>query len=387
MGIALPDGQKGGAAPEKREVRIGFIALTDCAPVIVAAAKGFDRKHGIRILPSREASWAAVRDKLLSGEHDAAHVLYGLIYGVHLGIGSARRDMAIAMGLSRNGQGISLSNKLRARGVSDGASLARLIAAEPGLHTFAHTFPTGTHAMWLYYWLATLGIHPLRDVRTTTVPPPQMVAQMRAGKMDGYCVGEPWNARAIVDKIGFSAINSQDIWPDHPGKALGMTAEFIDRHPHTARAVTAALLDAARWCDAEGNRAELAHLIAGRNVLDTDVSVIEGRLRGDYEDGLGRRWQDPHYLRYFDDGAVNHPWLSDGMWFLTQYRRWGMLRDAPDYLAVARQVNRLDLYREACVQVGITAPDAVLRRSVLIDGKVWDGSDPAGYAESFTIAA
>ncbi len=234
---ALPPGVRGAAwaagsdAPEKKEVRIGFIPLTDCASVVMASVMKFDEKYGIKIMPTKEASWAAVRDKLVNGEIDAAHVLYGLIYGVQMGVGGPKKDMANLMTLNNNGQAITLANKLKDQGVTDGASLKKLITAKPGEYTFAQTFPTGTHAMWLYYWLAANDINPLKDVKTITVPPPQMVANMRVGNMDGYCVGEPWNNRAIVDKIGFTAVTTQDIWVDHPEKVLGTTAEFVGKYP------------------------------------------------------------------------------------------------------------------------------------------------------------
>ncbi|HMM72385.1 MAG TPA: CmpA/NrtA family ABC transporter substrate-binding protein, partial [Rhodocyclaceae bacterium] len=196
----------GSDAPEKKEVKIGFIPLTDCSSVVMAAVEKFDQKYGIKIIPSKEASWASVRDKLVNGELDAAHVLYGLIYGVHLGVGGPKKDMAMLMNLNHNGQAITLANKLKDQGVTDGASLKKLLATKPGEYTFAQTFPTGTHAMWLYYWLAANGINPMKDVKVITVPPPQMVANMRVGNMDGFCVGEPWNNRAIMDKIGFTAV-------------------------------------------------------------------------------------------------------------------------------------------------------------------------------------
>lgn len=200
----------GSDRPEQTTVRVGFIPLTDCAPLAIAAAKGFDKKYGITTAPSKEASWAAVRDKLVAGELDAAHILYGLLYGLELGIASKPQAMANLMTLNRNGQAITLSSELQEKGVTDLGGLKRLIdRSAPGSYTFAHTFPTGTHAMWLYYWLASAGIDPFNDVRTVVVPPPQMVMNMRIGNMSGFCVGEPWNARAINDRIGFTAATSQ----------------------------------------------------------------------------------------------------------------------------------------------------------------------------------
>jgi nitrate/nitrite transport system substrate-binding protein len=377
----------GSDAPEKTDVKIGFIPLTDCASVVMAAEKGFDRKHGIKITPSKEASWAGVRDKLVNGELDASHVLYGLIYGLQLGIGGPRKDMAVLMNLNHNGQAITLNNQLRAKGVSDGAGLARLVKAEPKEWTFAQTFPTGTHAMWLYYWMATYGIDPFKDVKIITVPPPQMVANMRVDKMDGYCVGEPWNARAIHDKIGFTAATTQDIWTDHPEKVLGTTLEFVQRYPNTARAMVAAILEASKYIDTMSNRAETARIISGKAYVNTEFDVIEDRMLGQYDNGIGKKWQDANYMKFFNDGKVNFPYLSDGMWFLTQHKRWGLLKDHPDYLAVAKQVNQIKIYKEAAALTRTAVPKSEMRSSKLIDGVVWDGKNPKAYADGFKVKA
>src|SRR5437868_10530250 len=155
----------GSDKPEKEEVRIGFIPLTDCASVVMASVLGFDKKYGVKIIPTKEASWAGVRDKLVNGELDMAHVLYGLIYGVHLGVSGPKKDMAVLMTLNNNGQAITLSKKLADQGAVDGASLAKVMAGEKAEYTFAQTFPTGTHAMWLYYWMAANGINPLKDAK------------------------------------------------------------------------------------------------------------------------------------------------------------------------------------------------------------------------------
>lgn len=372
--------------PEKDSVRIGYIALTDCASVVMAAVLGFDRRHGIKIELSREASWAGVRDKLNNGELDAAHALYGMVYGTQLGIGAVRRDMAVLMNLNHNGQAITLSRQLAAQGAVDGPSLAQLMRTRPRTYTFAQTFPTGTHAMWLYYWLAAHGIDPLRDARVITVAPPQMVAHMRAGHMDGFCAGEPWGGDAVLAGVGVTAATSQQIWPGHPEKVLGCTADFADRHPATCRAMVAAVLEASRWIAAsEANQREAAAALAASQYVNASPEAITERFLGHYQDGLGGRWDDPAHLDFYDDGRVNFPYLSDGMWFMTQLRRWGLLKEDPDYLAVAGRVNRLDLYRAGAALAGVPVPAGSLRASTLIDGVVWDGSDPAAYAASFPI--
>jgi nitrate/nitrite transport system substrate-binding protein len=378
----------GSDAPEKKEVRIGFIPLTDCASVVMASVMKFDEKYGIKIIPTKEASWAGVRDKLSNGELDMAHVLYGLIYGVHLGVGGPKKDMAVLMTLNNNGQAITLSKKLADKGAVDGASLAKLMAAEKREYTFAQTFPTGTHAMWLYYWMASAGINPMKDAKVITVPPPQMVANMRVGNMDGYCVGEPWNHRAIADKIGVTAVTTQDVWKDHPEKVLGCTGEFAQKYPNTARAVIMAVLDASRWIDTGlQNKMKMAETIAERAYVNTSVDVINQRILGRYENGMGKTWDDPNYMKFFNDGAVNYPYLSDGMWFLTQHKRWGLLKEHPDYLKVAREINKTELYKQAASQLKVSVPTSDMRSSKLIDGVVWDGKEPAQYADAFKVRA
>ena len=377
----------GSDAPEITEVKIGFIPLTDCAPIVIAAEMGFDKKYGIKIIPAKQASWAAIRDKTVNGELHASHVLYGLIYGVQLGIGGQQKDMKVLMSLNNNGQGITLSTQLADKGVKDGKSLKRVMANENRDFTFAQTFPTGTHAMWLNYWLAANGINPVKDVKNIVVPPPQMVANMRIGNMDGYCVGEPWNAKAVIDKLGFTVSTTQDIWTDHPEKVLGTTAEFVAKNPNTTRAMIAAILDACKYIDALDNRAKVAKLISGKAYVNTAEDVIGGRFVGDYDNGIGKKYKDPNYMKFYQDGAVNFPYLSDGMWFLTQHKRWGLLKTDPDYLAVATKVNEIKLYTEAASLTGTSVPKNQMRTSKLMDGVVWDGSNPSAYAAGFKIKA
>ncbi|CAB5686890.1 CmpA/NrtA family ABC transporter substrate-binding protein [Comamonas aquatica] len=378
----------GSDAPEKKEVRIGFIPLTDCASVVMASVLGLDKKYGVTIVPSKEASWAGVRDKLVNGELDFAHVLYGLVYGLHLGVGGPKKDMAVLMGLNQNGQAITLSKALADKGAVDGPSLAKAMSQNPRDYTFAGTFPTGTHAMWMHYWLAAAGINPLSGAKLITVPPPQMVANMRVGNMDGFCVGEPWNHRAIMDGIGITANTTQDIWKDHPEKVLGATGDFANQYPNTCRAVIMAILEAGRWIDASlQNKLKMAETVAQKSYINTSVDAINQRILGRYQNGLGKTWDDPHHMKFFNDGAVNFPYLSDGMWFLTQHKRWGLLKSHPDYLAVAKQINRIDLYTQAASQLKVAVPKDAMRSSKLMDGVVWDGKNPAQYADSFKIKA
>ncbi len=387
-GVGVGAWAQGSDKPEKEEVRIGFIPLTDCASIVMASVLGFDKKYGVKIVPTKEASWAGVRDKLVNGELDMAHVLYGLVYGVHLGVSGPKKDMAVLMTLNQNGQAITLSKKLADKGATDINTLAKVMAADKRDYTFAHTFPTGTHAMWLYYWLASGGIDPMKDTKVITVPPPQMVANMRVGNMDGFCVGEPWNHRAVIDGIGVTAATTQDIWKDHPEKVLGTTGDFVKKYPNTARAVIMAVLEAGRWIDANlANKQKMAETIADKSYVNTNVDAINQRILGRYQNGLGKTWDDPNPMKFFADGAATFPYLSDGMWFLTQHKRWGLLKEHPDYLAVAKQINKIDLYTQAAAGLKVGVPKDPMRTSKLMDGVVWDGKDPKKYADGFKVRA
>jgi len=376
----------GSDAPEKTDVKVSFIALTDCSSVVMASHLGLDKKYGVKIIPTKEASWAAIRDKLVNGENDLSHILYGLIYGLQMGVGGQQKDMSLLMTLNNNGQAITLSKALYQKGVTDGEKLKALIDKEKREYTFAHTFPTGTHAMWLYYWLAHYGINPFKDVKVITVPPPQMVANMRSGNMDGYCVGEPWNARAIVDGVGFTATTTQAIWKDHPEKVLGATADFVKKNPNTCRAVVSAILEASKYIDSSTkNKNETAEVVSVPSFVNTDVNVIRDRMLGRYSNGIGKTWDDADPMRFYNDGAVNFPYLSDGMWFMTQHKRWGLLKEDPDYLAIAKKVNNIQIYKDAATATKTSIPKSEMRSSKFFDDKVWNGQNPKAYAESFKI--
>jgi len=377
----------GTGALEKTDLTIGFIPLTDCASIVMASELGLFKKYGLNVTVSKEASWAAVRDKLVLGQLDAAHVLYGLVYGAHLGIGSQKKDMAILMGLNHNGQAITLSNKLKDVGVTDGASLKKLVDKKEREYTFAQTFPTGTHAMWLYYWLGANGINPFTDIKNITIPPPQMVSNMRVGNMDGFCVGEPWNARAIFDQIGFTATTTQAIWKDHPEKVLGTTKEFVDKYPNTTRAMMRAVLEASQYIDVMANRTKVAEIIGGKSYVNAPSPVILGRMLGNYENGLGKTWKDPDYMKFYDDGQVNFPYYSHGIWFLTQLRRWGLLKQDIDYASVAKQVNQVGLYTEVAKSMNIAVPSNPMKTETLFDGVVFDPNKAKEYVSSFKIKA
>src|SRR6187399_2862711 len=253
----VPKGWAGGIyaddSPETPDVRFGIIALTDCSSIVMAHELGLFKKYGIESVISKEASWAVIRDKLSLGENQATHMLIGMPLASTMGLaGSPVKPMVIPWLLNRNGQAITLNNKLKQAGVRTPAALKPLVdkaraAGDP--LSFAMTFPPGTHAMWMRYWLASGGIHPDKDVSLITIPPPQMVANMKVDKMDGFCVGEPWNARAIADGIGYTAVTTQQIWKDHPEKVLAFTEEFAEKNPKTVKAILRAVTESSQYID------------------------------------------------------------------------------------------------------------------------------------------
>ena len=219
--------------------------------------------------------------------------------------------------------------------------------------TFAMTFPPGTHAMWMRYYLAAGGINPDKDVALITVPPAQMVANMKIGKMDGFCVGEPWGARAIADKIGYTSVTTQDIWKDHPEKVCAFTADFAEKNPKTVKAVLKGLHEASVWLDDLNNRPEQCEIVSKPNYINCDKDIILGRLQGRMDYGDGRTMQDEYYM-HFSKRNCNFPQPKFAKWWLTQFRRWGMVTGAPDYAGVASKVMRGDIYTEAMKEIGVT---------------------------------
>jgi nitrate/nitrite transport system substrate-binding protein len=365
----------------QRLLRLGFMPLIDCAPLLAAVRLQLDRKHGLRLQLHRQASWAAIRDKLLAGELDAAHALTGLVHGVQWGIGGVQADLSILLTLNRNGQGIVLSNSL-SQALIAGRSLSEAFSGLGRPPVLAQTFPTGTHAMWLYYWLAAHGVSPLHAIRSVAMPPPQMADALARGELDGYCAGEPWAQQAETLQVGRRLVASGEIWPDHPEKVLACRRDFATLEPETAVALTATLLEACRWLDEPGNRKQAAAWLAEPEVIGLPVAQIAACLDADAA-GM-------HRLSFHNEGAVNFPYLSDGLWFLSQFRRWGWLaqdRSESDWARQVADVHGTTRYREAAASVGVQVPVAENRRSVLCDGIVWDGHAAQAYADAFAIRA
>ncbi|MDP9170140.1 MAG: ABC transporter substrate-binding protein [Acidobacteriota bacterium] len=392
LAAGLPAGWAGTAyasdAPEAKEVRFGIIALTDCSPIVMAHELGYFRKFGVNSVISKEASWAVIRDKINLGENQATHMLIGMPFASTMGLmGSPVKPMVIPWMLNRNGQAITLSNDLKKYGVKISSAPLKAVAAKAKADgkplTFAMTFPTGTHAMWMRYWLAAGGIHPDKDISLVTIPPAQMIANMKVGKMDGYCVGEPWNFRAIKDGIGYTAVTTQQMWKDHPEKVCAFTAEFAEKNPKTVKAILKALQMASEWGDKMENRPRLAETVSQPTYINCPPDIILERLQGRYEYGDGRVEQDPNYM-IFNQRDCNYPQKTFGLWWLSQFRRWGMVRDAPDYNGIVNKVMRPDIYSEAMKEMGVAVNAKDMVPQKLFDG-AFDPKDPEKYAKSFAV--
>jgi nitrate/nitrite transport system substrate-binding protein len=374
--------------PEVSDLRFGMIALTDCSPIVIAHEKGLFKKYGINSTIVKGASWAAIRDSLSNGDIHATHMLIGMPIASTMGLlGSPKKPMVIPWMLNRNGQAITLKMSLKGKVGADPKALKPLVdeAKKKGSPmTFAMTFPPGTHAMWMRYFLAAGGINPDTDVALVTVPPPQMVANMKVDKMDGFCVGEPWNARSIADGIGFTSITTQEIWKDHPEKVCAFTEEFAQKNPKTVKAVIKALHEASVWLDDMKNRPEQAAIVSKATYINCAPELILGRLQGHYDYGDGRKKEDENYM-IFSSRNCNYPQPKYAKFWLSQFRRWGMVTGAPDYEGVAKQVMRTDIYEEAMKELGVTHGGMSDAPETLFDGSTFDPKEPEKFATSFAI--
>lgn len=366
-------------------LRIGFVPLTDCAVLAVAHGKGFFRRHGVRVELGREASWASLRDKLTAGALDGAQLLAGMPLAGAVGIDPVAAPLLTAFSLGLNGNAITLSAALWARVVAADPTAARrrpltaevlrpLLDADRQagrrpLH-LAMVYPFAAHNYQLRYWLAAAGIDPDRDVRLSVVPPPRMVDALAEGHVDGCCVGEPWSTLAVRRGVGRIAITGYELWNNSPEKVFAVTRRFAERNPRTHLAVLGALLEAAAWADAAENRDELAHLLAAEHYVGAPADLIAAALAGHVAlDADGSRAALPDF-HVFHRYAANFPWVSHGMWFLLQMLRWGQLEPPVDVAAVASEVYRPDLYRQAAHALGMAAPDIDLKREG-VHGAPW----------------
>jgi nitrate/nitrite transport system substrate-binding protein len=391
---AISDTAPSGPRGSGEKIRIGFIALTDHASVVMAKELGLYEKYGLNVDVVKQASWASTRDNLLTGEIECAHCLFGMPFSVYTGVGGqAGQELFVAMILNNNGQATTLAREDFEGKVKYG-DMASVKAAVEQLRakkevTFAMTFPGGTHDMWLRYWLSAAGVDQ-NSVKIITIPPAQMVANMKVGNMDGYNVGEPWGGVAVKDGIGFTQIATQDIWKHHPEKALVANGDFAARRRSDLKLVMRAILEASQHIDSRKDPALVARTIGGSAYVNASADIIDARLEGKYNLGgdLGEKTFTDDAMLFHNDGFVNKPRKAHAIWFMTQYVRFGYLPSLPDVNAIADKLIIPGLYDEVAKEMGISVPqDDMDSFTLKLDGAKFDPGSPQAYLRSVGVAA
>ncbi len=409
---------------EKPQLTFGFIKLTDMAPLAIAKELGYFEDEGLFVTIEAQSNWKNVLDRVIDGQLDGSHMLAGQPIAAGAGFGR-QAELVTPFSMDLNGNGITVSNEVWAKmkpnvPVKDGKpvhpikadALAPVIkeyktAGKP--FKMGMVFPVSTHNYEIRYWLAAAGISPgfytadniqgqvNADVLLSVTPPPQMPATLEAGTIYGYCVGEPWNQQAVFKGIGVPVTTNYDIWKNNPEKVFVMTKKFVDTYPNTALAVTKALIRAAKWLDTPGNRPQAVGILSMPAYVGADSVVIANSMTGTFEFEKGDKREMPDFNVFFRYHAT-YPYYSDGVWFLTQMRRWGQIpesKPADWYHQTIKEIYRPDIWKKAAdmlVSEGhITSSDIPETdgykevTSDFIDGKTYDGKDPIGYINSFSI--
>ncbi len=411
---------------EKDELTLGFIKLTDCAPIIIAREKGFFEDEGLFVTLKAQANWKVLLDGVISGELDGAHMLAGQPLGATIGFGT-KGDVVTAFSMDLNGNATTVSNEVWALmkpniAQEDGKPVHPISAEalKPAIEKYksegkkfqmAMVFPVSTHNYELRYWLAAAGIHPGfytptditgttdADVLISVTPPPQMPATLEAGTISGYSVGEPWNQQAVFKGIGVPVITDYEIWKNNPEKVFGVTKQWAEQYPNTHVAVVKALIRAGQWLDADNgkNRAEAARILSKPEYVGADYEVIANSMTGTFEYEKGDKRSLPDFNVFFRYYAT-YPYYSDAIWYLTQMRRWGQIPEAkPDnwYEEIARKVYLPEIWLKAArelvaegkmSEVNIPQTDGYkLPTGDFIDGVVYDGRKPNEYLAKFPV--
>ena len=387
--------------PETTSVELGFIALTDAAPLIIAKEKGFFAKQGMTgVELKKQTSWAVTRDNLelgsAGGGIDGAHILSPMPYLLTTGAISKSKKpvpMNILARLNTQGQAISVSKEfLPAKFKAKSPGLVTAVAkknATGDKFKAAVTFPGGTHDLWMRYWLAANGVDPNKQADLVVIPPPQMVANMQSGTMDAFCVGEPWNERLVNKKLGYTAAQTGEIWKQHPEKAFAMRADWVKKNPNAALRLLMAVQQAQKWAENPANTPELAKILAEDKYVKASIDDILPRLQGTVDYGDGRKVTKSPYTMKFWSNNASFPYKSHDTWFVTEDIRWGYLPKGTDIKGLVNKVNRSDLWRAAAKANGFgTGPAGDSRGvEVFFDGVKFDPSNPKAYLDGLKIKA
>ncbi len=412
--------------PEKPQLTLGFIKLTDMAPLAIAKEKGFFEDEGLYVKLEAQANWKVLLDRVISGELDGAHMLAGQPIGATIGFGT-QAQVVTPLSLDLNGNGITVSNEVWAEmkkhiPQKDGKPVHPISAEAlvPVIEKFRNSgkqfkmgmvFPVSTHNYELRYWLAAAGISPgyyshtditgttNADVLLSVTPPPQMPATLEAGTINGYCVGEPWNQQAVFKGIGVPVVTDFEIWKNNPEKVFGVSKAFADANPNTLVALTKALIRACKWLDENNmaNRSEAVEILSRSEYVGADAEVIANSMTGTFEYEKGDKRSLPEFNIFFNHHA-SYPFYSDCIWYLTQMRRWGQITEPKDnewYIETSKQIYLPEVWMKAAKALvaeghlsedelpdtdGFKEPDGNF-----IDGIVYDGRDPVGYISKFKV--
>ena len=369
LGAAKEAFAQGAGKLEKQKLKVGFIPITCATPIIMAHPMGFYAKHGLDVEVVKTAGWAVIRDKTLNKEYDAAHMLSPMPLAITLGAGASAVPYTMPAVENINGQAITLAVKHKDR---------RDPKSWKGFK-FAVPFDYSMHNYLLRYYVAEHGLDPDRDIQIRAVPPPEMVANLRADNIDGFLAPDPVNQRAVYDGVGFIHALSKEIWDGHPCCAFAASKEFVTTMPNTYRALLKSILDATAYARKVENRKEIAAAIAPANYLNQPVTVVEQVLTGTFADGLGNVRKVPDRID-FDP----FPWHSFAVWILTQMKRWGQLKGDVDYQTVAREVFLATDATKLMAEVGLTPPKSTYK-GFSVMGRAFDPMKPKEYVDSFAI--
>jgi nitrate/nitrite transport system ATP-binding protein len=373
---------------EKKQLNIGFLPLTDSAPLIVAQEKGFFAKHGLtQVNLVKQTSWSAIAEGVTSGKLDAAQMVAGMPLALTIGLKDhAPVPIVTALTLSRNGNAITLSQKFYQQGVRTLADFKQAILNNPDrVYTLGVVNEASMHNLMLRYWLATDGINPDQDVNLVVIPPSEMLDRLKAGDIDGYCAGEPWNTQAVAEKIGFVIATDLDIWSSYLEKVLGVREDWANKYPETHLALIKALIEACEYCDDLRHRDKIAELIAQPNYLNTDLEYIRPGFIEPYNRGTGEPAQMLPQFNEFYVNKTNFPSRVEGLWILVQMARWGIVPFPRNWIEVLDKVRRSDIYSEAARQLKLPGLEPERNAFKLFDGSVFNPDNPLEYLKGLTI--
>jgi nitrate/nitrite transport system substrate-binding protein len=396
---------------EKKNIKIGFIALTDCAPIVIAKEKGFFKKYGLNVSVVKEGGgWPGIQQKVINGEYDFSHALAGMPIAATLGI-NGNAPLVALLSLDYNGNGITYGNNIikqmtkyglddKQRPVSS-ESLKKYIDAKRSAEgdsykplNFGMVHPVSTHNYELRYWMASSGIRPDEDCTIKPFPPPTMPSNLIAGNIEGYCVGEPWNERIVLKKKGSTLVTNYDIWNNNPEKVLQTREDFTKKNPETTKAVMKAIIEAQMWLDASWeNRKEAVKYLSKNQYVKAPKKVLEKSMTGTFQYLKGQDSEPNPMFNVFANYYAAYPFYSHGMWFITQMYRWGQLDKPVNMKEVIEKVYRPDLFAAAAKEVGYELPpsawkkDGIDKYNKFMDGKVWDPNKAVDYIFDFKVTS